>query len=99
MRGEHIRHVFEFGLTTGQTTQREIIGGAFSTFTKAYTYRYNQKNPTSSGTGVEHAAENWMMFLGTNTGYADLPVPLTLHTDASDEILHSASTERRHSRQ
>ncbi|KAG6915820.1 hypothetical protein DXG01_009694 [Tephrocybe rancida] len=34
----------------------------------AWTYRYNQRNPTSSGLGVGHAAENWMMFLGTNTG-------------------------------
>ncbi|KAG7444765.1 alpha/beta-hydrolase [Guyanagaster necrorhizus] len=36
----------------------------------AWAYRYNQPNPTSSDpTIVAHAAENWMMFLGTNTGF------------------------------
>ncbi|KAG6850107.1 hypothetical protein H0H93_001028 [Arthromyces matolae] len=35
----------------------------------AWTYRYNQRNPTQAGAGVGHAAENWMMFLGTNTGH------------------------------
>ncbi|KAH6909244.1 EstA protein [Coprinopsis sp. MPI-PUGE-AT-0042] len=34
----------------------------------AYTYRYNQRNPTNGGTGVWHASENWMMFKGSNTG-------------------------------
>ncbi|KAF7300838.1 Aldolase-II domain-containing protein [Mycena kentingensis (nom. inval.)] len=35
---------------------------------KAWTYRYNQPNPTQEGTAVQHAAENWMMFRGINTG-------------------------------
>lgn len=47
------------------------MGDIFSQVTNAWTYRYNQPNPTTTdfifGTG--HAAENWMMFLGTNTGY------------------------------
>ncbi|TDL19532.1 alpha/beta-hydrolase [Rickenella mellea] len=48
---------------------RETLGGAGRKFTKAWTYRYNQPNPTNSQPGdTEHAAENWMMFLGSNTG-------------------------------
>ncbi|KAJ3520368.1 hypothetical protein NMY22_g12789 [Coprinellus aureogranulatus] len=35
---------------------------------KTWVYRYNQKNPTNPSPSVTHAAENWMMFLGTNTG-------------------------------
>lgn len=32
-------------------------------------YRYNQRNPTLAPIlGVAHAADNWMMFKGTNTG-------------------------------
>ncbi|KAI0080396.1 alpha/beta-hydrolase [Panus rudis PR-1116 ss-1] len=50
---------------------REIMGNAYaSAKTTAYAYRYNQANPTTSPPGiVEHAAENWMMFKGTNTGF------------------------------
>ncbi|KAH8109134.1 alpha/beta-hydrolase [Phellopilus nigrolimitatus] len=48
---------------------REIIGNAGVKHSKAWTYRYNQPNPTQNEPGItEHAAENWMMFLGTNTG-------------------------------
>jgi len=47
---------------------REIMGGAYAKKTKAFTYRYNQPNPTSGSPAVGHAAENWMMFLGSNTG-------------------------------
>ncbi|TFK33466.1 Alpha/Beta hydrolase protein [Crucibulum laeve] len=47
---------------------RPILGAAFALRTKAWTYRYNQRNPTSGGSGVGHASENWMMFRGTNTG-------------------------------
>ena len=51
--------------------QRELLGGAGIEYSKAWTYRYNQPNPTHNRPGVtEHAAENWMMFLGTNTGCA-----------------------------
>ena len=50
--------------------QREIIGGAAKIDSKAWVYRYNQPNPTAHEPGItEHAAENWMMFLGSNTGY------------------------------
>jgi len=35
--------------------------------TKSWTYRYNQATPGAPE--VYHAAENWMMFQGTNTGY------------------------------
>ncbi|KAK7683818.1 hypothetical protein QCA50_013194 [Cerrena zonata] len=48
---------------------REIVAGEYSKVTKAFTYRYNQRNPTGASPLVEHAAENWMMFLGTNTGF------------------------------
>ncbi|KAG7091944.1 hypothetical protein E1B28_008335 [Marasmius oreades] len=47
---------------------REVLGGAFSTAPRSWTYRYNQPNPTLNASGTAHAAENWMMFLGTNTG-------------------------------
>ncbi|KAI0795489.1 alpha/beta-hydrolase [Abortiporus biennis] len=47
---------------------REIMGGAFAKKANVFTYRYNQPNPTSGSDVVAHAAENWMMFKGTNTG-------------------------------
>ncbi|KAF5341391.1 hypothetical protein D9758_012291 [Tetrapyrgos nigripes] len=47
---------------------RESLGNLFLRDTKAFTYRYNQPNPTQAGTAVQHAAENWMMFKGINTG-------------------------------
>ncbi|EJD02053.1 alpha/beta-hydrolase [Fomitiporia mediterranea MF3/22] len=48
---------------------REMMGAAGVKNSKAWTYRYNQPNPTQNEPGItEHAAENWMMFLGTNTG-------------------------------
>ncbi|ESK95927.1 hypothetical protein Moror_956 [Moniliophthora roreri MCA 2997] len=48
---------------------REIMGEAFAKAPKSWTYRYNQPNPTGNvAAGTTHAAENWMMFLGTNTG-------------------------------
>ena len=45
------------------------MAAQFAKQTKAFAYRYNQANPTSGSTIVNHAAENWMMFQGTNTGY------------------------------
>ncbi|KAG6811481.1 hypothetical protein H0H92_007253 [Tricholoma furcatifolium] len=57
---------------TGDVTlrcARTIMATSFSKTASAWTYRYNQANPTSSSPGVNHAAENWMMFLGTNTGF------------------------------
>ncbi|KAI5118950.1 hypothetical protein M0805_006296 [Coniferiporia weirii] len=48
---------------------RETIGNAGVIHSSAWAYRYNQPNPTQDEPGItEHAAENWMMFLGTNTG-------------------------------
>jgi carboxylesterase type B len=44
------------------------MGEKFSEST-SWAYRYNQRNPTSKWKGVGHAAENWMMFKGSNTGY------------------------------
>ena len=43
------------------------MGTAFGSVGKAWAYRYNQRVPGSSG--VQHAAENWMMFKGTTTGF------------------------------
>ncbi|KAJ3715265.1 alpha/beta-hydrolase [Lentinula guzmanii] len=49
---------------------REIMGGAFANAPKSWTYRYNQPNPTLGMPGfTAHAAENWMMFNGINTGF------------------------------
>jgi len=45
------------------------MGKEFGETATSWTYRYNQRNPTSAGTAVSHADENWMMFKGTNTGY------------------------------
>ncbi|KAE9401291.1 alpha/beta-hydrolase [Gymnopus androsaceus JB14] len=59
-------------VATGESSvicPREIMGGAFADLTKAWTYRYNQPNPTQGTSAVEHAAENWMMFNGINTGF------------------------------
>ncbi|KAK1235333.1 hypothetical protein PQX77_001443 [Marasmius sp. AFHP31] len=48
---------------------REIFGEAWANAPSSWTYRYNQPNPTGDVTqGTTHAAENWMMFMGTNTG-------------------------------
>ncbi|CAA7265759.1 unnamed protein product [Cyclocybe aegerita] len=44
-----------------------IMGTAFSKVTRSWTYRYNQ--PTPGAAAVHHAAENWMMFKGTSTGF------------------------------
>ncbi|KAF8824730.1 hypothetical protein HHX47_DHR7000131 [Lentinula edodes] len=50
--------------------KREIMGGAFASAPKSWTYRYNQPNPTLRMPGfTAHAAENWMMFNGINTGF------------------------------
>jgi hypothetical protein len=48
-------------------SQRSIMGTAFGSAGKAWTYRYNQRVPGSSS--VQHAAENWMMFKGITTGF------------------------------
>ncbi|KAK0222838.1 alpha/beta-hydrolase [Armillaria nabsnona] len=50
---------------------RQILASAYSSKgINTWTYRYNQPNPTSGSPNiVAHAAENWMMFLGSNTGY------------------------------
>ena len=46
------------------------MGEEFGKAATSWTYRYNQRNPTLNASfGVAHAAENWMMFKGTNTGY------------------------------
>ena len=51
------------------------MGGEFGKTATSWAYRYNQRNPTQNASfGVAHAAENWMMFKGTNTGYAVLCV-------------------------
>ncbi|KIK58090.1 hypothetical protein GYMLUDRAFT_706284 [Collybiopsis luxurians FD-317 M1] len=62
----------QFQVATGESLlicARAILGGKFANTTKAWTYRYNQPNPTSAVAGVGHSAENWMMFNGINTGF------------------------------
>ncbi|KAF9522501.1 alpha/beta-hydrolase [Crepidotus variabilis] len=46
---------------------RTIMATAFGAYHNSWTYRYNQ--PTPGAPKVYHAAENWMMFKGTATGY------------------------------
>ena len=63
-----------FEVATGEPDVRRgrsIIGLAAAQKSKAFTYRYNQRPSTqpASDPEVHHSAENWMMFLGTNTGY------------------------------
>ncbi|KAL1743322.1 Alpha/Beta hydrolase protein [Schizophyllum fasciatum] len=62
----------EYELTvTGESSircARTILAEAFSRNRRAWTYRYNQPNPSSGSDTVGHAAENWMMFQGVNTG-------------------------------
>ncbi|KIM26791.1 hypothetical protein M408DRAFT_177761 [Serendipita vermifera MAFF 305830] len=35
---------------------------------RSYIYRFDERNPTEDGWRVNHSAENWWMFQGTNTG-------------------------------
>lgn len=58
--------------------KRQILGSGYSSKgINTWTYRYNQPNPTiGSPAIVAHAAENWMMFLGSDTGLAN-PLSLT----------------------
>jgi hypothetical protein len=46
------------------------MGEKFGESATSWAYRYNQRNPTTEWTGVGHAAENRMMFKGSNTGCA-----------------------------
>ncbi|PPQ83490.1 hypothetical protein CVT25_006980 [Psilocybe cyanescens] len=46
---------------------RSILGNEFGKETQSWTYRYNQRTPGASA--VFHAAENYMMFKGTSTGF------------------------------
>ncbi len=57
---------------------RQILASAYSSKgIDTWTYRYNQPDPTSGSPNiVAHTAENWMMFLGSNTGYVN-PLSLT----------------------
>ncbi|KAF8842830.1 alpha/beta-hydrolase [Paxillus ammoniavirescens] len=62
----------QFQVATGEPDVicgREAMGGASSLFADTWTYRYNTPNPTQGSAAVVHAAENWMMFDGTNTGF------------------------------
>ncbi|CCM02303.1 uncharacterized protein FIBRA_04393 [Fibroporia radiculosa] len=62
----------QFQVATGEPDVicgREAMGGPSSIYSNTWTYRYNTPNPTSGSDVVAHAAENWMMFDGTNTGY------------------------------
>ncbi|RPD61550.1 alpha/beta-hydrolase [Lentinus tigrinus ALCF2SS1-7] len=59
-----------FQVATGESDVicgRHIIGLAAARKNKAFTYRYNQ--PVNNATSVYHSSENWMMFMGTSTGF------------------------------
>ncbi|KAJ7590223.1 Alpha/Beta hydrolase protein [Mycena floridula] len=62
----------QFQVCTGEAgliCARNILAPIFAKTSKSFTYRYNQANPTTANPNVvAHAAENWMMFLGTNPG-------------------------------
>ncbi|KAF7350824.1 Aldolase-II domain-containing protein [Mycena sanguinolenta] len=70
---------------------RDIIAAAVTTRNQAWTYRYNQPNPTQGGFGgTAHAAENWMMFQGINTGFNGSGVftPMTpVETAFAEELI------------
>ncbi|KAJ7647961.1 alpha/beta-hydrolase [Roridomyces roridus] len=77
----------QFQAATGESEllcARHIIATAVSKRNKAWTYRYNQANPTSGSISVGHAAENWMMFQGSNTGFngTGMFTPMTPIEDA-----------------
>ncbi|KAG0698322.1 Alpha/Beta hydrolase protein [Suillus ampliporus] len=62
----------QFQVATGEPDVicgRQAMGGPSSLYSNTWTYRYNTPNPTSGTDVVAHAAENWMMFDGTNTGF------------------------------
>ncbi|TFK45632.1 alpha/beta-hydrolase [Heliocybe sulcata] len=55
--------------STGESLNRcarNIIGSALSVTNNTWAYRYNQ--PVRGSDAVEHGAENWMFFDGTNPG-------------------------------
>ncbi|KIP09951.1 hypothetical protein PHLGIDRAFT_66574 [Phlebiopsis gigantea 11061_1 CR5-6] len=79
-------------LGTGESELKcavEIMGDAWSQRTNTYVYRYNTANPTGGSSLVEHAAENWMMFKGSNTGFNGSTTfsPMTPSEDAFAEEL------------
>ncbi|TFY65960.1 hypothetical protein EVG20_g5126 [Dentipellis fragilis] len=82
-----------FEVATGESElicARALMGAAAAQHSQTFTYRYNQPNPTTSNpTVVSHAAENWMMFLGTNTGFNGSTTfsPMTPIQDAFAEEL------------
>ncbi|KAF9460347.1 Alpha/Beta hydrolase protein [Collybia nuda] len=48
---------------------RTIMASEYSKNVPTWTYRYNQRDPTNPSLGVEHAAENWLMFLGSTISF------------------------------
>lgn len=63
------------------------MSGAFSRTGKSWAYRYNQPNPTSGSHAVGHAAENWMMFVGSNTGSVSFtPISIVVLSTVSQKV-------------
>ena len=53
--------------------KRTIIASSWNKANvQTWTYRYNQPDPTGGSTATAHAAENYMMFRGTHTGYGNV---------------------------
>ena len=57
------------------SSQREIVGEEFAQETPVYAYRFNQANPTDNVSTVEHGADDYFLFGGSNPGYE---TPLTI---------------------
>ncbi|KAG9313814.1 Alpha/Beta hydrolase protein [Chiua virens] len=63
--------VQQFRAASGEpevTCGREAMDDSTSLYADTWTYRYNTPNPTIRSDQVTHAAENWLMFDGMNTG-------------------------------
>ncbi|KAG1776454.1 alpha beta-hydrolase [Suillus placidus] len=69
------------GETSNETcsgrASRQAMGSPSSLYSSAWPYRYNAPNSTSDTDAVAHAAENWMLFDGTDIG-DDILVSMTL---------------------
>ncbi|CAL1710102.1 unnamed protein product [Somion occarium] len=62
----------QFRAATGESEllcAREIMGGAFAKETDVFIYRFNQPNPTMGVSTVDHAADDYFLFRGSNPGF------------------------------
>jgi len=58
-------------LHSKHSRKRTIMASSWNRINvQTWTYRYNQPDPIGGSTATAHAAENYMMFRGTHTGYS-----------------------------